>query len=168
MTPEIIYIPTLISEPPKEDGYYQMIDEDGDPSDPLYFMEGDWFVDEEDARVNENHDALDANGYSWLKPTPIAVILEAERKDLDIANKTVDRLIKQRNQLKEELVEVGKLAEAEKIKIAEEAWEAGKVACKSATTVNWTDWDKVELEFDDKEIDSDKATYLSNVLNNKK
>jgi hypothetical protein len=100
MTPEIIYIPTLISEPPKEDGYYQMIDEDGDPSDPLYFMEGDWFVDEEDARVNENHDALDANGYSWLKPTPIAVILEEERKDLDIANKTVDRLIKQRNQLK--------------------------------------------------------------------
>jgi len=58
-----------ISESPIRDGYYTVID----PADPsqdeaFYFLEGEWFQSEHDARVNENHFSMDVDGCHWLRP----------------------------------------------------------------------------------------------------
>lgn len=68
---------------PKQDGYYVVVDpENIHLSQSFYFMEGDWFEDEIEARENENHDALDVDGCFWLEPIDIDKVVD-EVKELN-------------------------------------------------------------------------------------
>lgn len=75
MTPTCFLV-TPISTPPEEDGWYTIFPEDNPHStEPYYFLEGDWFETEIEARENENHDALDVDGCFWLKPFDLISVL---------------------------------------------------------------------------------------------
>lgn len=74
-TDPIIYVPVPVSEPPKEDGWYDLIDPQGE-AQTFYFIEGEWYETEDEARQNENHDEVNVEGLLWLKPTPLSSILK--------------------------------------------------------------------------------------------
>jgi hypothetical protein len=58
-----------ISQKPDKDGWYILIDpEDEETGRTFYYMEGDWYYSEDEARINENHDTIDVDGCMWLRP----------------------------------------------------------------------------------------------------
>lgn len=58
-----------ITEKPEKADYYLVVDpENPGLSQAFYFLEDDWFESEGEARENEDHDALDVDGCSWLRP----------------------------------------------------------------------------------------------------
>jgi hypothetical protein len=75
---KIIYIPISVKEPPSlfglPDDYY-IIEDSGEE---CYFMEGDWYVDENEARCNEHHEALDVDDCMWLRPITIESLLSEQ------------------------------------------------------------------------------------------
>ncbi len=65
----MIYLLTPVSTPPEKDGWYDFIDISGEvKATSYYFMEGDWYESEDDAKINEHHDTLDVDGYYYLRP----------------------------------------------------------------------------------------------------
>lgn len=69
---DYIYIPTPISEPPKEDGWYTVVDPIGGLNETFfyYLMEGEWYESEDEARLNEDHESYDVDDCLWLRPVP--------------------------------------------------------------------------------------------------
>lgn len=70
------YIPVPITQHPPEDGYYLVLElNEKESGRVLYFMEGDWYEDEHEARFNENHDAYDVDDCHWLRPVDLSSLL---------------------------------------------------------------------------------------------
>jgi hypothetical protein len=57
----------VFQKPDKDDWYIILDPENPYSPEACYFLEGDWFESEVDARENENHDSLDVDGCSWLR-----------------------------------------------------------------------------------------------------
>lgn len=62
MTTDKLFIPVPVSDPPKEEGFYAVIDpQRKGVTQLLYFIMGDWFDNEQEQLQN-------VDGCFWLKP----------------------------------------------------------------------------------------------------
>jgi len=114
-TPTTVYIPVPVSEKPKEDGYYHIIDQaDGELGDAYYYLDGEWYSSEEEAREDENPDAIDLGGYSWLKPVQLSSDSPIQKAIEFFANKGLDSVIdKLREHLPEDLYRSARIQQLE-------------------------------------------------------
>lgn len=66
----IAYTPVPVSENPEMEGSYVVISliDDNMLNREYYFLDGDWYDDEDEARVNEHHFSVDLDNCHWLRP----------------------------------------------------------------------------------------------------